>query len=87
MCVASGYHIGQHRYRTCHHIKFCWTLLYYGGNTYALSKYLLNISQVLNTILAKETPQVKYGRSILLGALEKNPEKVVFEDRLPEKGH
>lgn len=30
--------------------------MYYGGNTYATVKYLLNISQVLNTILAKETP-------------------------------
>ena len=43
----------------CHHIKFYWILLYYGGNIYALNKYLFNISQVLNTVLAKETPLYK----------------------------
>ena len=43
----------------CHHIKFYWILLYYDGNIYALNKYLLNISQVLNTILAKETALYK----------------------------
>ena len=43
----------------CHHVKFYWILLYYGGNIYALNKYLLNISQVLNTILAMETALYK----------------------------
>ena len=56
--VAGGYHISQHRYRIClssHKILWDIFVLRWKYFIYSLSKYLLNTSQVLDTVEVKNT--------------------------------